>query len=866
MKIAWFTPYNNKSAIAKVSKFIAENFAKTDTVDIWYSDPSENSLPYKNKKIHYNLSSDLTSLLDYDHIIYNMGNNHIFHGDIYEVSQLYPGVVILHDYTLHIFFEELFKLQKQPENYLNMVSRYYGTQALEMAKKSLTGEMVPTLSRSDKFVQMPLFEPSLVGAKGAFLHSMFLQNVVNHSFILPTEYSYLPFPLDHVKPIDKNNLRTKLGIPKDKIIFLSTGIVHPVKRIEKFIEAWGQACNKNDFYYYVIGDYGPDYFSLLNKLAEKGQLTNNIKFLGWTSESTLTDYLNAADIAINLRYPNSEGCSYSAVEQLAHGLALICNNSGFYSELPDHLAYKINLGHEITEIKQVIESIKSIESIQEKSKQSKLFAQENFHVQKYISKLKSFLDSLAVSNEKNYHLENYLSWISNQFVSFFGNKDESIIEFVDSYLTTATKSTSALTPQSASNNKTLGIWFGFPYPAELRREGITRFAVSFATALIKEFNYNIEVWCYDFNKKEMEISFSSILSQSEFKDKIKIVTEINYTDTLLPNNNQQIQEAWIINNHLDNLHLIANKHSKADTFLVAIIYLINAAQLNKKILVAAHDLQPLVDYNLFCEKDPNQKYYISKIYESAQEFVNKGAQFFSNSQHVMTTQIRHFLPKLDNKNSHFIYLPGNFPKYKTDPLPVVDFKRKFQITKPYIFLATQFRPYKNIICLLKACLENSEFMEKYELIFTGNTSDDPQSKKLIEETALKKITRMVGPLTEDDLRDFYLNSEFVVVPTLFEGGFPWQAIEGMSFGKPVLMSKIPITTERLSYEGYAPESVDFMLFDPNSPKELSDKMTNLIANKPNFLARQKPIAKGILEYDWKKAIKIYTEKLGLLQN
>lgn len=858
MKIAWFTPFNSKSAIAKVSKFIVENFPTEDHIDIWHAEPTEDTLPTNKKKIFYSPANNLSKLSEYDYIIYNLGNNHIFHGPIYEVSQKFSGIVILHDYTLHIFFEELYKLKGTPEIYLRLIDEYYGKNALLLAEKSIKGELLPTLSRSDSFIQMPLYEPALENSIGVFVHSEFSKKTIEKQFLLPIDFSYLPFPFEKIKNHDKAELRKKLNLPADKIIFISTGIVHPIKRIEKFIEAWGNSKNKSNFYYCIIGDYGSEYFNLLNELAIKGLLHNSIKFLGWTSEDVLTDYLNACDIAINLRYPNTEGCSYSAVEQLSHELPIICNNTGFYSELPDEVSFKVNLGKELTEIKNIIESIGSIEIIRSKSINARTFSKKYFDVKNYVSNLKKFLDSLKVKTESNLRFNEYFDWVADQYHFLFDNIDYASVKKIDDFFSFKTDSL-------RTKKRSLGIWFGFPYPVELRREGITRFAVSFASALIKEYQYEIEIWCYELNRKEMEISFSSILNDPHYSKFIKIISEQNYIEALevIENNPHNIQDNWEINNKSDNLFLVANKYSKSDTFLIVIVYLINATNLNKKTLIAAHDLQPLIDYTIFCQNNPDQDYYIRIIYESAKAFCNKGSLFFSNSKHVLETQIKHFLPDLKENQSQFVYLPGNFPSYKNPPLSIAEFNKKFDINKPFLFLATQFRPYKNILVLLKAALLNSEILKNYNLIFTGNLADDISSKELVETTELKNIVRMVGPLSEDDLRNFYLNASFVVVPTLFEGGFPWQAIEAMSFNKPVLMSRIPITTERLDFEGFSKEYTEFMLFNPYSEIELSHKITEFLENKDLFFEKQRPIASKILSYDWQKAIKVYAKKLNL---
>src|SRR5687768_5949320 len=65
---------------------------------------------------------------------YNIGNNHLFHASIWQVSRQHPGIVILHDLRVQNFFESLYRGQwRDPAGYLAHMKRYYGDEGLRAA-------------------------------------------------------------------------------------------------------------------------------------------------------------------------------------------------------------------------------------------------------------------------------------------------------------------------------------------------------------------------------------------------------------------------------------------------------------------------------------------------------------------------------------------------------------------------------------------------------------------------------------------------------------------------------------------------------------------------------------------------------------
>ncbi len=66
-----------------------------------------------------------------DACIYNIGNNPVFHGAIWQVARRHAGIVILHDTRLHNFFDGLYRVQwRDLAGYLEVLNFYYGEEGL----------------------------------------------------------------------------------------------------------------------------------------------------------------------------------------------------------------------------------------------------------------------------------------------------------------------------------------------------------------------------------------------------------------------------------------------------------------------------------------------------------------------------------------------------------------------------------------------------------------------------------------------------------------------------------------------------------------------------------------------------------------
>jgi glycosyltransferase involved in cell wall biosynthesis len=392
MKIAWFTPFSNKSAIGKYSQIITNQLIKHCDVDLWIPD-SEDLLCSDLKMIKISSKGDTAlKLRNYDFIIYNMGNYLFYHMDIYEVSRVFKGVVVLHDFVMHHFFAGYYlEHKKDNTGYLNAMTKYYGQAGKEMAINSINGKCTQVWETAE-VVNYPFFEKAIEGATGVIVHSNFHASKIRQGFIGPVGNIYHPF-----NPALVSRSRTSkadLGLPADKLLMITIGHVNPNKRIDKVIEVLAE--NKDlaaQVIYVVIGSgVNEQYFSYLKSIVKEKNLQNTVRFTGFQPDHILGDYMLNADIFINLRFPAMESSSWSLVEQLHYGKPVIVIDNGFYSEIPDGCLIKIKVTNEIIGLQEALTKLAADQEMRARiGEKGKQFAIEHFTAEKYCNSLLSFL-------------------------------------------------------------------------------------------------------------------------------------------------------------------------------------------------------------------------------------------------------------------------------------------------------------------------------------------------------------------------------------------------------------------------------------------------------------------------------------------
>ena len=354
MKIGWFTPFSERSAIGRFSRDVAVVLAKSSELEVCCFDSGpthKTEVPLKRFESAARVTP--ADLDKYDVVFYNFGNHFPFHGDIYLLSQRRPGIAILHDFVMHHFFAEYhLQHQKNPAAYVETMARVYGQDGEKTARQSVSG--APRVWETDSVVSFPLFEPVLSGSLGAIVHSELMLEEVASAFTGPVRRIPLAYSVDTTQEV---LTRAALGVSPRRALFVTIGHVNPNKKIMAVLEALRRIPSaKERLEYVIVGACAPAYRKQLEAAIVDFGLTDVVRLTGEVPDRMLRSYLANADVCINLRFPAMEGASASAIEEMLYGKPLIVTNVGFYRELPDTGVVKIEPGAE-SQLTQVLERL-----------------------------------------------------------------------------------------------------------------------------------------------------------------------------------------------------------------------------------------------------------------------------------------------------------------------------------------------------------------------------------------------------------------------------------------------------------------------------------------------------------------------------
>jgi glycosyltransferase involved in cell wall biosynthesis len=169
----------------------------------------------------------------------------------------------------------------------------------------------------------------------------------------------------------------------------------------------------------------------------------------------------------------------------------------------------------------------------------------------------------------------------------------------------------------------------------------------------------------------------------------------------------------------------------------------------------------------------------------------------------------------------------------------------------FIFYASQFRPNKNIISLLRAY----EFLLRrryvgHKLVLTGNPDNLPEIAHYIRDHNLQTDVVCLQGLSERELAACYRLADLAVNPSLSEGGCPFTFTEALSVGTPVVMARIAVTEEVLT----DPDLQELMLFDPYSWKNMAERIEWALSNLEVLRERQEAVYERLAQRSWRAVV------------
>lgn len=412
MNIAYCSPFNPiKSGISDFSEELIMELKQYVKIDLFY-----NKQPSK-KEIQDNFNSYNIKELNkevvrnkYDVIVYHMGNNIDYHKCIAEAFMNYPGILELHDFSLHNYLAGDTYIHNDIDGYINCIRYCHGERGVKIAQNFLNGNArAPWETHA---LELTVNKHYIDKAKGIIVHSDMAKQMVKG---IRPGVPVINIPL-HTSDINgdheliKIKAKKLLNISPETLVLGSFGYATSAKRILETLDALAlYAKNKTkNFHYFIVGKVeGIDVNSKISKLG----MEKNVTVTGFTKLDEFKNYMSACDICLNLRYPTHGESSASLHRMFGMGKPVIVTDIGTFQDYPDDIAIKVR--YDDNEVKDIYDAIceltKNKKILKEIGEKAVLYAKQNCDIKKnalrYIEFFKQIQNNQFEEEEIDYFID-----------------------------------------------------------------------------------------------------------------------------------------------------------------------------------------------------------------------------------------------------------------------------------------------------------------------------------------------------------------------------------------------------------------------------------------------------------------------------
>ncbi|MDR3442942.1 MAG: glycosyltransferase [Legionella sp.] len=276
----------------------------------------------------------------YDRVLYHIGNSS-FHSHMFSLLAEFPGVVVLHDFFISDvqWHDETHGLR--PHALTRELQHAHGYSAVQERFQSTDHHIL---------WKYPCNLTVLQQAQGIIVHSHTSCAMANLWFGNNFANDFAVIPLLRPSILDKNTSEMKhvarsiLGIADDVFLVCSFGLLGPSKLNHLLLKAWVASTlgrNAQCMLVFVGENHGGTYGEELTRIIGESGVGARIHITGWTSNATFDHYLQAADLAVQLRTFSRGETSAAVLDCMNHGLPTISNAHGSMAELPQDAVWML---------------------------------------------------------------------------------------------------------------------------------------------------------------------------------------------------------------------------------------------------------------------------------------------------------------------------------------------------------------------------------------------------------------------------------------------------------------------------------------------------------------------------------------------
>ncbi len=250
-----------------------------------------------------------------------------------------PAVVVLHDFVLHHLFAAAYLDRGREADYARALEAAHGVRGRAFAEQGRRGPRIPVWDL-DPWA-FPMSAAVVRAADAVIAHSALVRGAVLRENP-KARVVEIPHHAVEAPRTPRNEARRVLGLPVDRPVVASLGLVTPAKRIGKVLEALAELPAGRRPFLFVGGAVGSD--DPLHRFVEAHGLAGDVAFGGYLSDEDFWRAASAADFGVNLRYPTMGETSGAVCRLAGFGLPLVVSDTGWFRELPGVFAAKVPVG------------------------------------------------------------------------------------------------------------------------------------------------------------------------------------------------------------------------------------------------------------------------------------------------------------------------------------------------------------------------------------------------------------------------------------------------------------------------------------------------------------------------------------------
>ena len=273
----------------------------------------------------------------YDQLIYQFGNSP-FHSHMFALLEKHPGVVVLHDFYLSsvLAYEQM--TGAMPRAWIDALYHSHGYRAVQAA-------LAPGGAEQAK-LDYPCNLAVLQNASAVIVHSAYARELARRWYgpDAGRNWHVVLHPRAPAPVQSREQARRALGIAPGAFVVCSFGFVDSSKLSHRLIEAWRASSLASDSsceLVFVGANHGGAYGQQMLESIQAAGAGQRIRIAGWTDQPVYREYLQAADVGVQLRSMSRGESSGTVLDCMNYALPTIVNANGSMAELNDGAVWKL---------------------------------------------------------------------------------------------------------------------------------------------------------------------------------------------------------------------------------------------------------------------------------------------------------------------------------------------------------------------------------------------------------------------------------------------------------------------------------------------------------------------------------------------